>query len=191
MLKKRILAKNSHVKSLWHPNVNIVRFSPFLMIIFLLVNFGKPFTTRNAQRSFSHCPSTSDYRRSSSSAPIKPVSRHYSRLINVARVPNVGQHQIVSRQKRWKSDDFFIWMPQSNFLLELTFSTYPHKLQNLSFNLAVIYFFCAPKDFEHIAKTNGSRTLDTPCTLCMSVQRQTSQFLAIKMNNFFHHNPIS
>jgi hypothetical protein len=27
------------------------------------------------------------------------------------------------------------------------------------------YLFCAPKDFEHIAKTNGSRTLDTPCTL--------------------------
>jgi hypothetical protein len=49
-----------------------------------------------------------------------------------------------------------------NFLPELTFSTYPHKLQNLSFNLTVT-FFCAPKDYEDIVKANGSRTLWTPC----------------------------
>jgi hypothetical protein len=53
-------------------------------------------------------------------------------------------------------------MPQSNYLLELTFSTNPHKLQNLSFNLAVM-FLSAPKDFEDISKTNASRALATPC----------------------------
>jgi hypothetical protein len=34
-------------------------------------------------------------------------------------------------------------MPQRNFLTELTFIDYPHKLQNLSFNLALILFLCS------------------------------------------------
>ncbi len=53
-------------------------------------------------------------------------------------------------------------MPRRNFLTELTFFTYQHKLQNLSFNLAVM-FLSAPKDFKDISKTNTSRTLGTPC----------------------------
>jgi hypothetical protein len=62
--------------------------------------------------------------------------------------------------KRWKTDYFFILMPERNFLTELTFSTYPHKFQNLSFNLVVIFFLCSQglwryhenkwfKDFRH------------------------------------------
>jgi hypothetical protein len=34
-------------------------------------------------------------------------------------------------------------MPRRNFLTELTFFAYPHKLQNLSFNLAVTFFLCS------------------------------------------------
>jgi hypothetical protein len=72
-----------YIFTLWYPNEKIVRFSPFSTIIFLLVNFLGTFTTRNAKRPSSHCPFTSDYRRSSSSAPIKPVSRYYRRVIQI------------------------------------------------------------------------------------------------------------
>jgi hypothetical protein len=51
------------------------------------------------------------------------------------------------------------------FLPELTFSTYPHKPQNLSFNLVVKKFW-ASKDIEDIGKTNVRRTL-SPCILLL------------------------
>jgi hypothetical protein len=53
---------------------------------------------------------------------------------------------IYSRQKsseKVKIYNFFILKPQRICLPELTFSTHPHKLQNLSFNLAVIFFVCS------------------------------------------------
>jgi hypothetical protein len=40
-------------------------------------------------------------------------------------------------------DDLFILMPQRNFLAKLIFSTHTHKVQNLSFNLALLFFLCS------------------------------------------------
>jgi hypothetical protein len=68
---------------------------------------------------------------------------------------------------------------------------------NLSFNLAVIYFL-APKDYEDIAKINGSRTLCTPCisgrlvnyvNLCqlMSINVNSCQFMSIHANHVICH----
>jgi hypothetical protein len=57
-------------------------------------------------------------------------------------VMNVSQnlHAENDSSKKVKTDDFFILKPQRISLPELTFSTYPHKLQNLSFDLAMIIF---------------------------------------------------
>jgi hypothetical protein len=62
------------------------------------------------------------------------------------RVMNVSQNLRAENNssKKVKMDDFFYFEATAVFFLaELTFFTYSHKLQNLSFNLAVIYF-CAP-----------------------------------------------
>jgi predicted membrane protein len=53
---------------------------------------------------------------------------------------------------------FIISMPRRNCLPELTYSSYLYQLQNLSFNLAVLFFY-SPKDYADITKTNGSRTV--------------------------------
>jgi hypothetical protein len=95
MWKKSIRVNNYVVASKWKNRLIFTFFDNY----FSARKFWETFTTRNAQGSSSHCPSTSDYQRSSSWATIKPVSRHYIRLINVARVPNVGQHQKNLRQK--------------------------------------------------------------------------------------------
>jgi hypothetical protein len=63
---------------------------------------------------------------------------------------NVGRNfvPISLRQKiseKVKTDDFFIWKPQMNFSIDFTLSTYPHKLQNLSFNMAVTKIRCSLK----------------------------------------------
>jgi hypothetical protein len=55
--------------------------------------------------------------------------------------------------KKVEMSNFFILMLRQYFWPELTFFTYPHKFQNLSFNLSVL-FFCAPKDLEYTRKTN-------------------------------------
>jgi hypothetical protein len=61
-------------------------------------------------------------------------------------VPNVGRQQnfnffhLEKIRKGEKNDFFFILMPQRNSVTELAFSKYPHKLQNLSFNLKPFFY---------------------------------------------------
>jgi hypothetical protein len=56
--------------------------------------------------------------------------------------PKIYQWKIIC-WKRWKRTILFFLSHSGFFLIELTFSTYSHKLQNLSFNLAVICFLCS------------------------------------------------
>jgi hypothetical protein len=44
-------------------------------------------------------------------------------------------------KKRKEKRQLVNFLPLTSFLPELTFSTYPHKLQNLSFNLGLTFFF--------------------------------------------------
>jgi hypothetical protein len=52
------------------------------------------------------------------------------------------------------------------FFSKLPFFTYPHKLQNLIFNLSGLKLYAPPKNLEDKGKTNVGRPLDTPCTSC-------------------------
>jgi hypothetical protein len=60
--------------------------------------------------------------------------------------------------KKVKNGRFFHFDATAGFFPVSNFSSYPHKLQNLRFNLAVKKC-CAPYGVEDIGKTNERRTL--------------------------------
>jgi hypothetical protein len=85
--------------------------------------------------------------------------------------------------------------PQRILLPESTFSTYSHKLQSLSFNLAVIFFLCSLRHRIY-RQTNVSRTLLSPCTTQLiqfitswqsSVSCQSSVMISLEGNEIKGH----
>jgi hypothetical protein len=58
-------------------------------------------------------------------------------------VSSLVQSRILHKKLKKKTSDFLILMPRRNFLTELSVFDHPHKLENLSFNLAVIFFLCS------------------------------------------------